>query len=390
MIISPRENLLRTLRCEDPQWVPVCPHLFPNENPTQGIPEELRDVLDSSSGILAHDILELGEYFGAGDFMLPVPAPAYLVSDTCSVETKQLGKGTSVSTMSTPKGELRQVTESREGFPSLATERYVATIDDVVRLIEYFASLRVQPIPGNMEQIAALQTRAGDKGVLFCRTFGTPLGMCYRVYSDIVNLVYMIADDPKTIGALFACMEEKYLELYEFMLREAPEIDAFLGMDDTSTSLISPNMFDSFNVELTNKRADLCHAHGKIYMHHSCGLIHDLLPLYRKTRMDGVDAFTPPPIGDVGYIEGRKLLGPKYSMISGLTGGLLSMEKDLICRRVTDRFEDARAAGNVVFSVGGAHLTFPALELFFTEAHRLRTVCGINCVELRHGSRERP
>jgi hypothetical protein len=135
-------------------------------------------------------------------------------------------------------------------------------------------------------------------------------------------------------------------------------------------------MFDSFNVELTNKRADLCHAYGKIYMHHSCGLIRNLLPIYRKTRVDGVDAFTPPPIGDVRYTEGRKLLGPEYSMISGLASGLSSMDKDVICRQVADHFEDARTAGNVVFCVGGAHLTFSAMELIFTEAQKMKGVSG--------------
>ena len=376
-MVSPRENLLRTLRCEDPQWIPVFLHLFPNENPTQGIPEELKHVFDSSSGILAHDILKLGEHLGAEDFMLPVPSPAKLVSDTCSVETEQVEEGKFVSSISTPKGELRQVTEVREGSPSLVTDRYVKTIDDAVRLIEYFASFRIESVPDNVKEIGAMQKLLGDRGLLFCRTVGTPLGMCYRVYSDIVSLVYMIADDPKTIGELFGCMEEQYFRLYECMLREAPEIDAFLGMDDTSTTLISPNMFDSFNVELTNKRADLCHAYGKIYMHHSCGLIHDLLAIYRKTRMDGVDAFTPPPIGNVGYTEGRKLIGPGYSMISGLSGGLESLNKDVLCRQVADSFEDARTAGNVAFGVGGSHLTFSALELIFKEAEKMKRVSTI-------------
>ena len=275
--------------------------------------------------------------------------------------------------MSTPKGELRQVTEVREGYPSMVTERYVKTLDDAVRLIEYFESLRIESVPDNVKEIKAMPKLLGDRGLLFCRTSGTPLGMCYRVYSDLTSLVYMIADDPKTIGELFACMEEKYFQLYECMLRETPEIDVFFGMDDTSTTLISPNMFDSFNVELTNKRADLCHAYGKLYMHHSCGLIHGLLPIYRKTRMDGVDAFTPPPIGDVGYIEGRKLLGPKYSLNSDMGGGLQSLNKDVICRHVEDRFEEARTAGNVAFFVGGSHLTFVALELLFTEGEKIKT-----------------
>ena len=373
MMMSSRENLLQTLHCENHQWIPVCVGLFPNENPTQGIPEELRDVFCSSSGKLARDILKLGEYLGAKDYLLPVPAPATLVSDTCLFETKEVKKGEFITTLSTPKGDLRQVSEKREGYPGMVTERYVKTTDDAVRLMAYFSSLRVEPAPDKLKEIKDIQKLIGDKGVLFCRTNGTPMGMCYRVYSDITNLIYMIADAPGIMKDLFACMEEKYFQLYEGMLRTAPEIDAFYGMDDTSTTLISPDMFDSFNVELTNQRADLCHAHGKIYMHHSCGLIHDLLPIYRKTRMDGVDAFTCPPIGDVGYAEGRKLLGPKYSIRSSVASGLRSLDKDVICRHVADRFEGARTAGNVVFAVGGSHLSFAAMELIFAEAQKMKS-----------------
>ena len=373
MRINSRENLLQTLHCENPQWIPVYVDLFPNQNPTEGIPEELKEVFCLSSGSLASNILKLGEYLGTEDYLLPVGSPAALVSDTCSIETEQVENGKFVSTLSTPKGKLRQVTEKMEGYPSMVIERYVKTIDNAVRLMEYFSSLRIEPVPDALKEIKDLREAVGDKGALFCRTNGTPLGMCYRVYSDLTNLIYMIADAPQTMKVLFACMEEKYFQLYECMLREAPEIDAFMGMDDTSTTLISPDMFDLFNVELTNKRADLCHAHGKIYMHHSCGLIHDLLPIYRKTRIDGVDAFTAPPIGDVGYAEGRKLLGPKYSIRSSVASGLRSLDKDVICRHVADRFEGARTAGNVVLSVGGSHLSFAAMELIFAEAQKMKS-----------------
>ena len=368
-MISSRENLLRTLRCGNPEWIPVCPHLFPNENPTKGIPEELRDVFLSSS---SRDILKLGEYFGAEDYLIPVDSPAYLVSDTCAFESTRIGPGKEVTTLRTPGGKLRQVAETMEGYPGMVTERFVKTVDDARLLAGYFTSLRVEPDPGAVKETRELKGLLGDKGVLFLRTNGTPLGMCYRVYSDLTNLVYMIADAPEVIGDLFARMEEKYFQLYEASLRAAPEIDAYMGMDDTSTTLISPAMFDSFNAGLTDRRADLCHAHGKIYMHHSCGLIRNLLPIYRKTRMDGVDAFTPPPIGDVGYADGRKLLGPGFSMISGLGGGLRSMDEHEIRRHVKDRFEDARAAGNVVFCFGGAHLTFAGMKLLFDESRKVK------------------
>jgi len=372
MPISPRENLLRTLRCDGPEWIPLCPYLFPNENPTDGVPPHLQDAFGSSGGSLARAILQLAEHLGAEECMLPVPAPAALVTDTCSVKSETISESRTVSILTTPKGELRQTQERREGFPPMVTERYMKTAGDAVALTEFFASQYVKPNPAALESIRDARAALGDKGILFCRNMGTPLGMCYRVYTEITDLVYLIADSPEVVKALFDCMEDKYFQLYQAMLEAAPEIDAFFGMDDTSTTLISPAMFDAYNVDLTNRRADLCHDHGKLYFHHSCGLIRDLLPIYAKTRMDGVDAFTPPPIGNVTCAEGRKRLGPRYSIHSSLASGLPSLREAAIRDHVAKRFADAQAAGNVALSIGGASLTFSALEQIFAQGERLK------------------
>jgi uroporphyrinogen-III decarboxylase len=135
------------------------------------------------------------------------------------------------------------------------------------------------------------------------------------------------------------------------MLLEVPEIDIIVGMDDTSTTLISPDMFDEFNVELTNKRADLIHKYGKFYMHHSCGLIHDLLPIYRKTRMDAVHAFTTPPIGNVLFPESRKLLGDRIAIATRvLEPHMLKPDADgkEITAQILARFQDVKKAGSVI------------------------------------------
>lgn len=374
MALTPRENLLKTLRCEDPEWIPVCLGLTPNEHPTREIPPELTEVFDPGkltwgdfdrNSVLLH---RLGDYLGAEDYKVPVAPPVHFESKTCSTTWERLNDRQSVAILSTPLGDLRQVTTTADGAPSLVTERYVKTAEDAVKLTAYFDSLEVVTSSGVREGIRACRERLGDRGVLFCRTEGTPLGMCYRVYSDLPDLVYLMADAPKVVEELFACMEDKYYRLYARQLEEAPEIDVFLGMDDTSTNLISPAMFDRFNVELTNRRADLCHRHGRLYLHHSCGLIRDLLPIYRKTRIDGVDAFTAPPLGNVGYAEGRRLLGPGYSLHCGLGGGLNAFDRATIEQHVRARFADARAAGHVVFGIGGAHLTFPALVVIFGAA----------------------
>ena len=375
---TPRENLLKTLRCQDADWIPVCLGLNPNEHPTKEIPDKLTDVFDPKNLTWGDSVentrlmLKLGDYLDAEDYMVPVSPPAHLESKVCFTRNEELNPNQTATILSTPEGDLRQVTTFCDNAPSLVTERYVKTAEDAVRLTAYFDSLRVETLPEKVNDVRAIKSQIGDRGVLFCRTEGTPLGMCYRIFSDLTDLIYLIADAPSVIEALFESMENKHFRICERMLRETPEIDAFFGMDDTSTTLISPSMFERFNGELTNRRADLCHRYGKLYLHHSCGLIKDLLPIYLKTRMDGVDAFTPPPIGNVTIPEGRALLGPRYSLRSGALSKVPSFEEDAMHRHIEQFMTDARKARHIILSVGGAHLTFPALERIFKTAQNMK------------------
>ncbi len=69
---------------------------------------------------------------------------------------------------------------------------------------------------------------------------------------------------------------------------------------------------------LTNQRVRVAHAADKLYFHHSCGHIRDLLPLYRETNMDAVHGFTIPPVGNVTIAEGRRLLGDRITIFAGV------------------------------------------------------------------------
>ena len=96
------------------------------------------------------------------------------------------------------------------------------------------------------------------------------------------------------------------------------------------------------------------HAAGKLYFHHSCGLIRDLLALYSQTRMDAVHAFTVPPIGNVTIAEGRPLLGDAIAIIAGVEALSGPMDDHQAVRGSVHRMvREAHSSGGVVLSVAG-------------------------------------
>lgn len=380
-MMTPRENLLATLGGREAGWIPLCPYLFPNENPVLGVPGEMKGVLDSSSGDLARDIIAFSRYLGAEDWMLETGRPAELVSATCSEKTEREGEDRTVKMISTPAGELRQVTVKPDGGQGMVVERFIKTADDLRKMIAWFEGMEVATDQGKVARTGEIGREAGDSGILFARLPGTPLGMCYRLYANLDHLVYLVADEPGLVQELFRVMEEKYFALFERIILECPEIDAFFAMDDTSTTLISPAMFERHNLELTNRRADLCRGNGRLYLHHSCGLVRDLLPVYRRTGMNGVDALAIPPLGNVTLGQAREIIGPGFSFKMGLGGNLLRpaspgaprpLGKPAVEEYVEKRMAEAREAGHVCFGVGGRMLYFEEVAAMFEAARRFQ------------------
>jgi len=317
-MITRRENLLRVLRHEQPEWIPIGAHCDPYNQPSrEGMEPKLAALLgevrwgDESSVNLARYLgVEITDWFGV---------PYRVTRRNVTVESVRDGDVTT-TTWHTPKGDLREVLrmcrEDNGAVSSNWTEHLVKGPEDLPAFTAIFEDEVVEPNPEALERTRQRRRLIGDDGILMGSMEGTPLGMMYRVYSGVAVLAYLWADAPDALHDCFAVMESSYLKRVAVGVQS--DIDVLVSVDDTSTTAISPDMFATCNLELTDARARLAHAAGKFYFHHSCGLIRDLLPLYRRTTMDAVHAFTIPPVGNVTVAEGRKLLGDRITIYAGL------------------------------------------------------------------------
>ena len=290
--------------------------------------------------------MSLSDHLGVTEYVLNAPSPFKKVFSDGVELSERTENGITISTIRTRLGELEQ--RVNHGF---IVKPYVTAPEDLVVFLEFVKSWRYELLPEEISEIRRMKTLVGENGILWNFGSGTPLGMMYRVYSDIKSIVYMMADIPERMRELFDIMEDQYQREITLILESTPEIDVFVGIDDTSTTLVSPSMFAECNSKLTDRRADIAADHDRYYMHHSCGLLRDLLPVYGKTRMHGVHAFCRPPIGNVTYREGRKLLGDKISIAGNMQVGLHFPDKETQARFARDACEDAKAAGCVMFYI---------------------------------------
>jgi len=315
---TPRENLLKVFRHEVPQWIPLCGHVDPYNQPSrEGMDPALAAALgevrwgdEATVTFSRHLGLDVMDWYGV---------PVRVRRRAVSVEQRVEGDVTT-RTWHTPAGELREVIrlcrDATGAASSNWTEHPVKGPEDLPALAAVFEDEIIEPDPDALARTRARRRLIGDDGVLLGPMEGTPLGMMYRVYCGVAALAYLWADARQALRDLFAVMERNCLRRLEVAVRS--DIDAVVAVDDTSTTAVSPAMFEACNLDLTDRRAGIAHAAGKLYFHHSCGLIRDLLPLYRQTRMDAVHAFTIPPVGNATVAQGRAALGERITIIAGV------------------------------------------------------------------------
>lgn len=351
MSMTPRENLLKVFRHEQPEWIPVWAHCDPYNQPgRENMDPELARALgtvkwsDGSSAVLSRHLgLDVMDFFGP---------PCATKRTRVKADRIEQSDGW-VTTYKTPLGELREIHKRvREDGTSYCQEHLVKSGADLPLLAGVFEDEEYVLEPGAREFVQQRKAQVGDDGLVRCYMPSTPLGMMVRAYSGVETLAYLWADHRDELHRLFAVMEEKYRQKYR--LYASLGYDLLYCTDDTSTTTISPAMFEEFCMGYTDRMADAVHEYGVFYVHHSCGWIHNLLDLYRQTRMDAVDALCLKPIGDINSLAvARARLGPKIAILAPLVQICGSMnDRAAVAESIAQMFRDVAPGDNITFGIG--------------------------------------
>lgn len=349
--MTPRENLLTVFRHEMPEWIPVTCHADPYNQPgREGMDPALAKAMppvqwgDGSTATISRYLgLDIMDFFGP-----PYSTKRRKVKE----ETTQQPDGWT-TVLKTPHGDLRQV-HKKAGADATpyCQEHFVKSGADLAALADVFEDEEFVLDPGARDYVQQRKAQVGEQGLIRCYMPGTPLGMMVRVYAGVETIAYLWADHREELRRLFQVMEENHLK--QFRLFASLGYDILYGTDDTSTTTISPGMFEEFCLGYTDRVTDAVHEYGTLYAHHSCGLIRNLLDLYRQTRMDAVDALCLKPLGDLSSLaEAKAQLGPRIAIMAvavQLQGSL--SDRAAVSASVARMFQDAAPGDNIIFGMG--------------------------------------
>ena len=344
-----------------PEWIPVIGHVDTYNQPGRdGMEPELAKAMgtvqwgDGSTRIFSQYLgLDVMDFFGP---------PITIIHRKVTVERIDHSDGCGWTTIyKAPLGELREVHKKHGVGLTYCHEHLVKSGTDLSILSSIIADEEIVLNEGAVELVRQRKALVGDQGLIRCYMPGTPLGMMVRDYSGIENIAYLWADYRDELHQLFKVMEENHL--CKFRLAASVGYDVLYGTDDTSTTAISPDMFAEFCLGYTDRIADTVHAYGTFYAHHSCGLINNLLDLYRQTRMDAVDALYLKPVGDISSLtEAKAKLGSKIAILAAIDMGenINTNDRDaVVAANIATMFHDAAPGDNIIFTLVG----FPQLNM---------------------------
>lgn len=234
----------------------------------------------------------------------------------CELEHKQIGYER-FWTYHTPVGSITErFVYSAAGETWFIADHPVKTPEDFKILQYIYENTVIQP---DFERFEADMKHYGDDALLL-PTIGvrskTAFQSMVEHWVGTENLVYALYDEPAIVEECLAVMMAKDEENVRISLESGA--DGFIFWEDSSTTNISPAMFEKYTLPEINRWGQMIHKEGKLLIHHACGHIRDLIPLMARSDVDAIESITPLPTGNVTLAQAAKGLPEHIALIGGL------------------------------------------------------------------------
>jgi len=132
----------------------------------------------------------------------------------------------------------------------------------------------------------------------------------------VERAIYALYDWPDTVSAYFRALDECHDRLIDVINASCVETINF--GDNVHAGTLPPALFVKHVLPVYQRRCERLHAAGKFVHAHWDGDVGPLLPYARETGLDGIEAITPEPQGDVTLEEVREALCDRMFLIDGI------------------------------------------------------------------------
>jgi hypothetical protein len=132
----------------------------------------------------------------------------------------------------------------------------------------------------------------------------------------VQNGLYAIYDWPAAVEDYFDAVDESHDRLMDVI--NASPVNIVNFGENVHAGTLPPPLFEQYHLPACQRRCDKLHRAGKHVISHWDGDTKPLLPYAHATRLDGIEAITPVPQGDVTLDEMREALGDDLFLWDGI------------------------------------------------------------------------
>jgi hypothetical protein len=217
-----------------------------------------------------------------------------------------------------PKGEITCITQKVSSSPHHLMKKWWIENEEDLKVQMWIEANRDWYFDHNFYN--EMNKVWGDLGA---PTVFIPRVNVQRLYIDLMgveNAIYALTDYPELVEEYFKVIDEDDEKLIK-VINESP-IDIINFGDNVHSGTLSPYFFEKYVLPSYQKRTELLHKADKFTYAHWDGDTKPLLKYAKHTGLDGIEAITPKPQGDVTIEEIKEGLGDDLFLIDGISAVL--------------------------------------------------------------------
>ena len=319
--MTPRERWLAALRMKPVDRLPFWPKLDGAYPKAQDAP--FRDMkLDA-----LHDWIGSDKHEGIASCLRDVRRRTGVTSTRDG--------GLSQTVYRTPHGETRLVSVFDEPSNSWHPIEFpVKTLDDVKLMTQVFEDVTVELDAAGLEKARARAATIGQDALVTDSIGESPLMYWVEWLAGVESAHLMLADHQDDVEALFEAMHRVLLRKTELLCAHSPA-DVFYLVENTSTTLISPDQYRQYCARHVGAYAQLMAAADRNLIIHMCGHLKAILPDLARIPARAFEAFTSPTLGNTSLLDGRSAC-PDTCLIGGTNAMLWTRGADEIIAKIAE------------------------------------------------------
>jgi len=259
--------------------------------------------------------------------------------------TVEDGRSVTYERVRTPVGEVTAKRSAGGGYGSSVRLEHAIKRPEDYRVVEYCVKHTV--LEPAYDEFRRLVDEIGEDGYVMTAIGYSPLMEMLVTYMGLERFSMDMVDRPDAFFGLYEVLVEQRRRAYEIMADSPSEVVLYGG--NVHPEIMGAQRFARYIVPCYDEAADLLHAKGKIIGVHLDADNQAFAPAVARSKIDLIEAFTPPPDCDMSVAQARAAWPDKTLWINFPSSVHLGAPERI--REVTREILD-QAAGMNRFLIG--------------------------------------